>query len=110
GAEIVERDRPRDQRRAAQRVVAVERGRDDVRDREERDHDRDQGDQMAPPRVAEAAAPLAAPRDRDRDGELGFALGSAHARFSSAFVREKEIAEMVATMKKMKMPIAVARP
>ena len=69
---------------------------------------RDQRDQVAPPRVAETR-PLLAPTLRDRgDGELGFAC--AHARFSSARVRENEIAEIVPTMTKMRIAIALARP
>src|SRR4051812_34989361 len=108
-AEVVERQVPGDERRPAQRIVRVERGRDDVRDGEERDDRRDQGDQVTPPRLREAASLLLLPLACGRNAEPCFARG-AHARFSSALVRENEIAEIVPTITKMRIAIAQARP
>ena len=54
-------------------------------------------------------SPSAAPGGRGaREGD--FAGSVAHARFSSAFVRVKDTAEMVAMMRKMMIEIALARP
>jgi hypothetical protein len=108
-AEVVERHVIRDQLRAAQRLHLVERRRGDVGEREERpehEHDRDR---VTPPVGACAGAPpaLALRRDGRPDRVLGL-IRSGHATFSSAFVRQNAIVEMVATITKMKIEIVAA--
>src|SRR5262249_31244655 len=109
--EVVERHVRRDERRALQRVVAVECGRDRVHDREERYDDRDDPNRVPPPGVFQPR-PLAGLRDlraSDRDrGDLNL-LARAHARFSNAFVRKRAMPAMIARRKKMMIETALAR-
>ena len=110
-AEVVQRELGRDRRRAGQRRVRVEGGRDDVDDREERDHDRDDRDEVAPPVAGEQRPPgrgrLGDGGDAERGGLRGLVEG-AHRTLSSAFVRQKLSPEIVATMKKMMIAIVLA--
>ena len=109
-AEVVEGDVARDQPCAGQGRVGAERGGDDVRSGEEREEQRQDPHRVPPPRVLELRPP-AAWLPRDALCRCGFDLfDRRHARFSRARVRENEIAEMVATIKKMMIVIALARP
>ncbi len=106
---VVERGLARDDARAAQRRVGVERGGDDVDDREERPDTGEDADRVAPPVRAELT--LAPPaRDAACDRNVDRAVDGTHARFSSDFVRLNDTAEIVATMKKITIDSALARP
>ena len=108
-AEVVERDVLRDQARAGERVDRVERGRDDVEDREDRERDRDEADEIAPPVCGEARPASATHGGASGRNRLGL-FERGHRTVSSPFVRQNEIAEMPATMKKMKIDTAAASP
>jgi hypothetical protein len=94
----------------ADRLVGVERGRDDVDDREQGDDGRHDPDHVAPPRPAEEAARAPPALDHlgvHERGRLAM-LDCRHARFSRDFVRQNPSAEIDATMKKMRIEIALA--
>ena len=75
-----------------------------------REEQRQDPHRVPPPRVLELRPP-AAWLPRDALCRCGLDLfDRRHARFSRARVRENEIAEMVATIKKMMIVIALARP
>src|SRR5262249_7486286 len=116
-AEVVQGEVAREDRGRRERVVGVERRRDDVHDREQRDDDRDDPDEMPPPRLAERRT---APRLLDvglRDGRDARCrdrrwCGScfAHLSVSNDLERQNVTAEMPATMKKMMIAPELARP
>ena len=93
-----------------QRRDRVERSRQYEDDREEREEDREDAHEVAPPVVGQDRAPSRGhpARLRSRDG-LGV-VERRHRISSSVRVRQNEIAEMPATMKKMKIDTAAARP
>jgi hypothetical protein len=112
--------------RRGERWDRVDRRGDDVDPGEDRERDGDERDEVAPPEVAErrlvarrrnGRLRLVGPDERLAEGRSGRGRAGeedvariAHERFSSAFVREKEIAEMVAMMRKIMIEIAAARP
>src|SRR5262249_9283454 len=112
GAEVGEREVVRDQPRSGERVDRIEGGRDDVDDRKERERDRDQADQVAPPVASHVGA---TPRPHGGGVQGGHGLGlldldRRHRIVSSDFVRQNPTAAMPATMKKMKIDTAAASP
>ena len=106
-AEVVEGDLLRDERLVGDRVDGVERSRDDVEQWEERERDRDQPDEVAPPVPAEPGPATAHLCDARPD--LGLCLiEGRHLIVSRPCVRQNEMAEIPATMKKMKIETAAA--
>src|SRR5262249_47823226 len=113
-AEVVQRHAAWNQGRAGQRLVGVERRRDDEGNREEGDHDGGDPDEVTPPRVLEPDLRLGPFRldgrgERRRAGDGRSRVGRAHASVSSDFVRQNANAEMAATMKKMMIATVLAR-
>src|SRR4029079_9061333 len=90
--EVVGAERRRDQRRRAQCAERVERRRDHERDRDQGEHDGDEGDDVPPARALEPRL-------------------SGHRLISSrAAERRKPTIDTVATIRKMRIDTAAAKP
>src|SRR5262249_47976743 len=80
-------------------------------DGEEREQHREHADDVTPPRVLEARLARGGRLEDLRLGErAGCRLGGAHRMFSSAFERQNEMPEIVATIRKMKIATVLASP
>src|SRR5690606_10481269 len=91
---------------SGERAVGVERAREHEQQREDREHRHDERDEVTPSGVGEPAAEAAPPRGGAREG-----CRRGHRWISSrALVLEKLTTAMIATMRKMMIENADARP
>ena len=108
--EVLESHVVRDDLGARERGDRIERGRHHVDDREDREPDGEEADEVAPPVVGEdRTAPGGCLRDPGAGHHLGL-VERGHRISSSIRVRQNEMAEIPATMKKMKIETAAASP